>query len=171
MIATYKRSLAKPEPSDVARLAAKLEQDVLILHHQFTPGYGPLFGPQNVPGAARPAQARLRLLTEKHLMDSLRISGRRGFEVWLDYPDDDRPLDEIHPRALVIARHGLEPITAPMKWTRKALRFGPALPVTAESINVLLGCQDSGEMLVQVVTQIVAAAVIALGDDAELEVA
>ena len=165
----------KLEPSQVATLAAKLERDALILHSQFAPGYGGLSGRQNAVAGfgSRPVQARLRLLAERHLMDSLRLGGHGDVEVWCDYPDDERPLDELYPDALVIARQGREPLSVPLAWSRglKSLKFGAAPPVTVEPVTVLLGCQDSGEMLVQTVVQIVAAAVIALGGTAALEAA
>lgn len=165
---SYRRPAPSAEPCEVEALAAKLEHDALVLHHQFVPGYGALSGPQNAPGAPRPLQARLRLLAEKHLADSLRLGGFNGFEVWLDYSDDDRPLDELQPFALAIGRQGCEPITVPMTWPargRKTLKFGAAAPFMKEPTTVMLGTSDAGEMLVAVVTQIVAAAVIALRDE------
>lgn len=159
----HRRPSTAPEPSQVVALAAKLEHDVFVLHHKFAPGYGALSGPQRVPGAPRPLQARLRLLAERHIMDSLRLDGHDGVEVWLDYADNHRPLDEIQPHALVIARQGCEPITAPLSWTQKTLKFGAAAPITTAATSVMLGAPDGGEALVTVVTQVVAAAVIALG--------
>lgn len=164
----------KPEPSKVAALAATLEHDALTLNHRYEPGYGRLYGPQNAPGAPRPIQARLRLLAEKHLMDSLRLGGFDGFEIWLDYADDDRPLDLVYPHALVIGRQGAEPVNVPLAWPNrglKTLKFGAIAPVTDQPTTVMLGASDAGEALLTVVCQIVAAAVIALGDGNALEAA
>lgn len=168
----HRRPSKAPEPCQVATLAAKLERDVFVLHHQFSHGYGSLSGPQNAPGTPRPLQARLRLMTERHVMDSLRLGDHGTFDVWLDYPDDDRPLDELKPFALVIARQGHEPITVPLTWPArglKTLKFGAAAPITTAPTTVLCGASDAGEMLVAVVTQVVAAAVVALRDSDTLE--
>lgn len=172
MTTPYQRRHARqPESSQVATLATKLEGDALVLHHAYEYGYGRLTGPQNAPGAPRPAQARLRLLVERHVMDSLRLGGFGGMDVWLDYDDGaDRPLDEIYPAALVIARQGSEPISVPLSWpTRglKTLKFGAAPPITEAPTTVMLGAQDGGEALMAVVCQIVAAAVLALSDDVD----
>ena len=165
----HRQTPRKPEPSQVATLAAKLEHDALVLHHVYEHGYGRLSGPQNKPGAPRPLQARLRLLIERHIMDSLRLGGFCGVDAWLDYDDrDDRPLDEIYPDAIIIARQGAEPITVPLTWPNrglKTLKFGAAVPVTTEPTTVMLSATDGGEALVAVVCQIVASAVLALGDN------
>lgn len=173
MTTPYQRRCARqPDSCKIATLAAKLERDVLVLHHLFEHGYGRLSGPQNTPGMPRPLQARLRLLVERHVMDSLRIGGFDGMDTWLDYDDGaDRPLDEIYPAALVVALQGSEPIRVPLSWPArglKTLKFGATPPITEAPTTVMLGAQDGGEALTAVVCQIVVAAVLALSDNAEV---
>ncbi|MBC1182043.1 hypothetical protein HF680_05170 [Brevundimonas sp. WCHBH090558] len=108
-------------------------------------------------------------------MNSLRLGSHGDIEVWCDYPDDERPLDELYPNALVIGRQGAEPVVVPLMWPCRGLKtlgFGAAAPITTEPTTVMLGASDAGEALLTVVCQIVAAAVIALdGGDAAMEAA
>lgn len=100
--------LARAAPTAVEALAAYLEDAVTTLHHRFAPGYGGLTGVQNGL-APRSLQGRLRLLVERHYVDALRIGGREA-TCWLDYPDDDTPLDDQCPTALVVACQFCEPV-------------------------------------------------------------
>lgn len=158
--------------ASVEKLAGWLEASVLSLHHRFSYGYGGLTGAQNAP-AARRFEARLRLLVEKHYVDALRIGGHR-VDLWLDYDDDDAPLDTLRPAALIIARQGCEPVEIGLAWpTRglKTLRLNPPSVVASRPMTILLGAADAGEALTAALSQMIAAAVVSLDDGHDREAA
>lgn len=165
MTPRLRRMLARPAPTAVEALAAYLENAVTTLHHRFAPGYGGLTGVQNGP-APRSLQGRLRLLVERHYVDALRIGGREA-TCWLDYPDDDTPLDDQCPTALVVACHFREPVVIGLGWPArglKTLRLLPPAVVIARPMTILLGARDAGEALTSALSQLIAAAVVSLDD-------
>lgn len=158
----------------VETLAEWLEAAVVSLHARFIPGYGSLTGGQNGP-APRTFEARLRLLVERHFVDALRI-GERDANVWLDYADDtDADLDTLRPAALVVARQGgREPIMIGLGWPArrlKTLRLHPQGCASDKSVTILLSASDAGEALTTALSQMVAAAVVALDSADTLEAA
>ncbi|MFC5372578.1 hypothetical protein ACFPIF_08450 [Brevundimonas faecalis] len=152
--------------ANIEVLAACLGDAVVALHARFIFGYGGLTGSQNGP-APRSFEARLRLLVERHFVDALRIGGHDA-DIWLDYDnatDDD--LDTLRPTAVVVARQGCEPITIGLTWPArglKTLRISPPSSVASRPCTILLGASDAGEALTAALSQVVAAAVVALDD-------
>lgn len=158
----------------VETLAEWLEGAVVSLHSRFIPGYGPLTGGQN-GSAPRTFEARLRLLVERHYVDALRIGGHHA-DVWLDYSDDsEAPLDTLRPAALVVARQGCrEPVVIGLGWPArglKTLRLRPSGCASNKSVTILLSASDAGEALTTALSQMVAAAVVALGGPYAVEAA
>lgn len=156
---------------EVEALASYLETAVVSLHHRFIHGYGGLQGRQNGP-APRSFEARLRLLTERHFVDALRINGR-AVDVWLDYDDDaDADLDTLRPTAVVVARQGREPVEIGLGWPvrgLKTLRLNPPAAAASRPVTILLGASDAGEALTTALSQMVAGAVVSLDGGAALE--
>lgn len=157
----------------VEKLAAYLETAVVSLHARFVFGYGAITGRQNGP-APRSFEGRLRLLVEKHYVDALRIGGHH-FDVWLDYAsDDDAPLDTLRPAAIVVASQGREPLEIALGWPArglKTLRLNPPASLTIRRVTILLGASDAGEALTTALSQMIAAAVVALDGGDEMEAA
>ncbi|MFN3878019.1 MAG: hypothetical protein ACK4MH_06555 [Brevundimonas sp.] len=157
----------------VEALTAYLEDAVVSLHSRFAYGYGGLTGSQNGP-ARRTFQARLRLLVEKHYVDALRIRGHNA-DVWLDYSAEiDADLDTLRPSALVVARQGCEPVEICLGWPArglKTLRLNPPAVVASRPMTILLGAADAGEALTTALSQMIAAAVVALGANKAMEAA
>lgn len=164
-----------PPPSNVEALAQRLESAVHILHGGgYADAYGPLVGPQ--ANGPRSLPARLRLTVEKHLCDALRLVEGDDVDAFLEFPDDNSPIDDADTRAigLTVQRQRCEPITIPMAWPGrgcKSLRFEPTPPFFDRTIAVMLGAPDAGEALVLTVCQLVAAAVVMQRTTGELEAA